>query len=332
MKILITLPEGEIRDTFFTQEYMDRVKSYGELIWNDKGRAFTKAELIESAKNADVIMTCWGTPKIDDDIVKGAKQLKVVAHLGGSVAPYVEQEVFDSGVKVVSGNDYFAESVAEGVIAYALSALRDIPYYSERLKNKRDWYKGYNRGIMDRSIGIVSFGAISKKLAKMLVPFRVNIKVYSRNISDEVLKEYNMSRASLEEIFSTCDIISIHTALNDKTHHMIDKNLLSMIKRDALFINTARGGVIDEKALIEELKTNRFKAVLDVFEVEPLPITSPLYDLENVIIMPHMGGPTIDKRQFITLGLLEDIKGYMENGTVLKHEISKEQARQMSTN
>ncbi|MEG1441294.1 MAG: NAD(P)-dependent oxidoreductase, partial [Oscillospiraceae bacterium] len=222
MKILITLPEGEIRDTFFTQEYMDRVKSYGELIWNDKGRAFTKAELIESAKNADVIMTCWGTPKIDDDIVKGAKQLKVVAHLGGSVAPYVEQEVFDSGVKVVSGNDYFAESVAEGVIAYALSALRDIPYYSERLKNKRDWYKGYNRGIMDRSIGIVSFGAISKKLAKMLVPFRVNIKVYSRNISDEVLKEYNMSRASLEEIFSTCDIISIHTALNDKTHHMID--------------------------------------------------------------------------------------------------------------
>ena len=111
---------------------------------------------------------------------------------------------------------------------------------------------------------------------------------------------------------------------------MVDARLLSMIKDGALFINTSRGAVVDQKALEAELAKNRFRAVLDVYEVEPLPADNPLYDMENVLLMPHMGGPTFDLHALITRELLIESKNYIDNGGELTHELTRARAEHMS--
>ena len=110
---------------------------------------------------------------------------------------------------------------------------------------------------------------------------------------------------------------------------MIDRRLLKMIQKDAVLVNTSRGRVIDEKALIEELKQNRFKAVLDVYEKEPLPDDSPLRKMENTLLIPHMGGPTADRRKYATLAVVDDINNLLSNRPLV-HEITAERASRMT--
>lgn len=322
MEILVTQPAGNTRDSFITPDCEELLKKLGNVEYNSIGREFTPAELREKLKGKDIALTGWGTAKLDKAVLEGNDTLKMIAHTGGTVNSLVDGYAYSQGIRVASGNDVYAESVAEAVIAYMLLGLRKIPKYMG-LVRENSWYNYVDSwdGLLDRTVGFVSFGMIPKHLVRMLKPFRVKIKVYSGHISDEELKLYGMERASLEEIFSTCDVISIHSALNEKTRHMINKELLQKIRSGALLVNTSRGAVIDEEALTEEMKKNRFTAVLDVYEHEPLPLNHPLRTLPNVYPIPHMGGPTYDRRRFVTLALIEDMKN-MINGKPLKTEIS----------
>lgn len=343
MKILFNVPTEWLQSTdkeefnFLSEERLRKLREDFDVLLNDYEKHYTKEELIERIHDADAVITHWGSTKIDADVLAHAKKLKIVAHLAGTVKAYVSEEVFDKGIKVISANDtYFAESVAEGVLAYALVGQRHIDKHILNMSNPCE--KGWKcevpeiRGLLGKTVGIVSFGTVAKYFVKLLKPFHCRVLVYSRSISDDVLKEYGMERATLDEIFETCDIISIHTALNEKTHHFIDADLLSKIKEGALLINTSRGAVIDEPALIKELQKNRFSAVLDVFETEPLPVESELYEMENVIIFPHKAGPTFDMYNTLTCGILDEVTAFLLHGENPKSELSKERAMSMSFN
>lgn len=321
---------------FFPKENIEKLESKFEVVWNKTGGRLTKEELIEKVDDCDAVITCWGSNMFDEEVLAHAPKLKILAHFAGSVAPYVSEALYDRGIKVIGANDMmFAESVAEGAIAYMLCSQRKIKKIQKHIENRAEgWVESrkdpFKRGLLYKTVGIVSFGAIGEHLARMLQPFNCKIKVYSRNISDEKLQKYNMQRASLEEIFSTCDIISLHTAWNKHTEKMINKDLIKMIKDDALLVNTARGQIIDEEALTEELKTGRFSAALDVFWQEPLPSESELYGLENVLIMPHNGGPTPDLYKYIADSLIDEMYDYLENGAPLKSEIPKAKGLSMT--
>jgi len=342
MKILVNAPYDFITDksgkndenVFFTSENIDKIESKFEVIWNKTKDHFTKEEVLERIGDVDAIITRWGSVKIDADIIENAPKLKLVAHLCGTVRPFVSEELYEKGIKVISANDkLFSESVAEAALVYAIMSLRRIDELLRNISNFRadGWGKPKKRrGLFDKSVGIIGFGSVAEHFVKLLQPFRCKIKVFTPIISKEKLNEYKMKRADLEEIFSTCDVISIHSAYNEQTHHMIDKKLLQKIKQDAVLVNTARGGIIDEAALTEELKKGNFFAVLDVFEKEPLPSESPLYDLENVIIMPHKGGPTPDRLKHIASAIIDEMQGFLIEGKPLKNEISKERAFTMS--
>ena len=164
----------------------------------------------------------------------------------------------------------------------------------------------------------------------MLKPFRVKLKLYSGYPIDEAfLNENNAIQASLEEIFSTCRVISVHSALNDRTKGMIGKEHFDLLQDGAIFVNTARGAIIREDEMIEALKENRFRAVLDVFCQEPLAQDSPLRCLDNVYCMPHMGGPTADRCPNITLRLADDIQRFA-NDEALQYEITRDYAKRMT--
>ncbi|CAM3904172.1 hydroxyacid dehydrogenase [Cohnella lubricantis] len=330
IKVLVTMPMHSVFHTFFNQELVQELEQFADVSWNTSPtEQFTKEELCEKIRDVDIIVTGWGTLPLDEEVLRHADKLRMVAHTGGSVNPYVTDAVYERGIRVVSGNNLFAESVAEGVIAYALASLRDIPKYSQDLKQGIWPSSYYNKGLLDKRIGIVGYGMISRYTVEMLKPFRPRIKVYSRHISQEELDRHQMTRADLEDIFSTCDIVSIHAARTPDTHHMITEELLNRMPEGSLLINTARGAIIDEEAMCRVLANRPIYAVLDVFEAEPLPSNHPLTKLDNVILMPHMGGPTVDRRFMVTKQVIGDMKRFL-NGEPLICEISQAYANQMT--
>lgn len=333
MKALITTPRGKIFDTFFTPENIKLAESLGEIVWNPYERHLTKEEVKALAADCDVYVTTWSSPQLDAEILAAAPNIKLLTHLCGTVKPFVSDAMWERGVRVICGNDYFALSVAEGTVGYMLAAQRDIPKYSTDLKEKRQWKSDeiFTQSLLRKTVGLVSYGAIAKHLVRMLQPFQVKLKVYDIvEIPAADKEKYGIEQVSLDELFSTCEIISIHTPYFDATHHLINKDLLAKIQPNALLVNTSRGPVIDQAALVEELRTGRFRALLDVYEVEPPHADDPLFDVPNLIMMPHMAGPTINLRQYITHDLLLESAAFVDKGAPLKNEVTKARAAQMS--
>ena len=308
MNILVTMPADKRRDTFFTKFSMERLQSLGNVTLNPYDRDYTIDELKVALKGIDIVFCCWGSAQYNADLLAHADSLKVIAYCAGSVAGVATPEVYEKGIAMLGANCVFAESVAESCVCYTMVGLRRIEHYTNNVRTglwREDPF--YNEGIMDRTIGLVGFGAIAKKFVEFLKPYRNKILVYSGHLTKEEADKYGVELATLEEIFEKSDVVSIHQGLNDRTRHMVKREHLDLMKEGSLLVNTARGAVIDEKELIEVLKTGKINAVLDVFEEEPPAPDSVLRKLPNVTILPHMGGPTIDRRQYCVTKLVEDI-------------------------
>ncbi|MBQ4110199.1 MAG: hydroxyacid dehydrogenase [Clostridia bacterium] len=332
MKVFVSVPKNDgVMETFFPENVKKYLEERFEVTYLPKDDEFpTIEEFKEYAKDADIVMTGWCHPVIDAKMLEGTN-IKMIAHTGGSVGSLVVPETYDKGVKVISGNIYYARSVAEGTVGYILAGLRKIPDYVNCVR-----YGGWqpeqypSERLIDQTVGIVGLGAISRNLIKMLQVFDVKIKIYSNYPIDEnYLKENNATQVSLEEIFSTCKIVSLHSAMNERTRGMIRKEHFDMLQDGALFINTARGRVIVEEDLIAALKEDRFRAVLDVYYKEPLPADSDLRKLHNVYCMPHVGGPTMDFYEVITKYLIDDMVKF-EKGESVDTEITREYAARMT--
>lgn len=335
MKALITLPKNGNFPRFFTDENIALANSLGEMIWNEKERQLTVDEIVARVGDCDAYITGWGSPALDRTILDAAPDLRLLVHLCGSVAGYAGDAVWERGVRVICGNDFFAESVAEGTVGYMLSALRDIPKYSTALSERGEWKRGgvYTKSLLGKTVGVVSYGAVARYLVRMLQPFRVKIKVYDiAPLPPADVAQYGLQQASLAEVFSTSDIITVHTPLLEQTYHLIDEKLLKLIPDGALLVNTSRGAIIDQAALERELLTGRFQAALDVYEQEPITKESPLTGLKNALLMPHMAGPTTDLMQVITRNLLQESADYLDRGAPLRHEITRERTAMMTVN
>ncbi len=330
MKILVTLPEGDIRDTFITPVQKEELAALGEVVYNPFSRHYEDDELRDALVGVDYVFTGWGTHKLTEEVLSKADKLKMICHVGGTVKPYVSEEAYAKGIKVISGNEIYAKSVAEGVIAYLLCVLRRLPYYESELK-KGNWPETFkNRGLIGRSIGLVGFGAITKLVIPMLRLFDMKIKVYSRYLTDEQKRDYGIEYADVEEIFKTCDIVSLHSAYTPSTHHMITGDHMRSMKKDAILLNTARGPIVDEEAMVEVLHERPdLIAVLDVYGNEPLSAGDPILLCENTFTMPHQGGPTIDMRGVVTSALVRNIIS-LENGKPLDLEITWEQCQKQT--
>ena len=333
MKTLITLGRDERFYTFFPPENIELANSLGETVWNESESQWTARAAAERIGESEVYVTAWDCPRLDEEILDHAKNLRLMVHLGGTVIPYVTEAVWDRGIRVISGNDLMAESVAEATVAYMLTAQRRIPHYHRRFTERKVWREtgDFTDSLLGKTVGLVSYGAIPRHLVRMLSPFRVKIKVYDiKPLPKEDKEKYGLCEASLEEIFSTCDIVSLHTPLYDATYHMIDDRLLGLLKKDALLVNTTRGGIVDEAALVKHLRAKDFRAVIDVYEEEPPKADDPLFECENAILIPHMGGPTVNMRAYITEVLLKEAKAFIDGDGALTHEITKDMAKRMS--
>lgn len=312
MKIFVSIQESETRDTFITLRALKKLQEVGEVTLCSGTKPLSEEELVDQAYDADVIVCCWGTVKFTKELIKRLPNLKIIAYTAGAMGGVVDPDIIDTGVQALTGNYMFAKSVAEGCAGYILCSLRRMERYMKQTR-ETGWFADWeNKGLYGKRVGLVGFGEIAKALVPILQSFHTEIWVNSGHMTEEEATSYGVKRASREELFSECDIISLHLALNEKNLACIDRRLLSLIKPEALLVNTARARVVDEEALIDLLKENRFTAMLDVHYAEPIPKDHPFLTLENVMLMPHMGGPTIDMREQITMAFADDLQAFKE--------------------
>lgn len=314
MNIYIAMPNTAVTETFITPRSLRRLRKLGNVDRNMSDKQLTADEMVRNAASADVIFCGWDTIKFTKELVDRLPRLKVIAYVAGSMAPVVDEDTFDGGVVALTGNYIFARSVAEACLCYTLCALRRIEKYTGLVRSGGWRTKEFdNRGLFGKRVGLVGFGAIAKNFVELLKPFDVEIMVNAEHLTDDDAARYNVSLASREEVFSQCDVVSIQLALNEETYGCIDRRLLGLLKKDAVFLNTARGEIVDQNALEELLEEKRFWAALDVYSPEPLPEDSRLRTLENTVLIPHMGGPTIDMREYIVLSFARDLEAFERN-------------------
>lgn len=330
ISILQAMPRCESTWTFLTQDNIRFLSTLGNVVWNTRTTHMSPEEFREALADMDVCVCGWNTPRLDAYVLGKANRLKLVAYTAGSVAKVATDDMYDRGIRIVSGNEAFAQSVAEGTIAYMLASLRRLETYQQYMADT-GWKPAnfQTQSLLGKTVGIVGYGAISRYLVGMLRPFQVRIKLFSRHTTAEEAQAIGVEKADLEEIFSSCDIVTLHCARSPANHHLIDDRLLKTMRPGALLVNTSRGDVVDEKALAAHVCSGHIRAALDVYETEPLPMDSPLRGCEDILLQPHLGGPTMDRRPVAARLVLDDIQRFIENQP-LENEIPRWRAKTMT--
>lgn len=333
MNILLNVAEGIIKEKYFPKEIMDKLKSLGNVKQNMLNRPWTEDELADEIIGMDICITHWHSTQITPKVVKNADKLKFIGHCAGSVFNIVCQDVFKKGIKVSSSNRVMAKAVAEGALAFMLASRLKFKKYMD-LTQSGSWKAGVSeygdmKSLHGAEVLLVGFGDIAKYLYDLLVPFNVKLSVYDPFLKQEVINAYTDVNFinDLDSAICQADIVSIHASKNPGSKRLIGKDRIDMIKNEALFVNTARGSIVDEKYLTKVLQSGRIDAALDVYEEEPLSTDSPLRDLPNVICMPHVSGSSV------VLGYAESMISEIENiieNKPLAYEISAEKAGMMT--
>ena len=201
-----------------------------------------------------------------------------------------------------------------------LACMRRVAYWTHQMHEEGGWKTNSTEtlSLFDRRIGLHGFGAIAKGLVPLLRPFTSRISAYTEGVPDLVYQEHGVNKASsLQELFSENDVVIEVEALTPERHQMIDETLLRSIPQGGVFVNVARGALVDEDALVRVVKSTGLQIGLDVFASEPLAVDHPLRGCRNVVMLPHLSGPTTDRRCDAADHAMENLKRFREGRQVL---------------
>jgi phosphoglycerate dehydrogenase-like enzyme len=240
-------------------------------------------------------VTGWGTPPLDECLLTHATSLKLVAHAAGSIRHLVPFTAIEEGrLQVTHAAIHIGEAVSEFVMAQVLAFLRHPAELAAGMRSNEPWFdlrsRLLGRLLGDQTVGLLGAGYIGRMMMRLFRAFNARVLVYDPYLTEPQAREMGAELCGLNDLLRRSDIISLHVPSLPETRHLIGAEQLALIKDGALFINTARGAIVDEQALIAELRKDRFTAVLDVYEKEPLPHDSPLRTLPNAILAPHAAG------------------------------------------
>jgi phosphoglycerate dehydrogenase-like enzyme len=327
--VLFAIPDGPLKRHMFSAQWQTRLERIARVEWNDTGREFAGGELAERMADKDILITGWGSPKVTGAVLDAAPRLRMIAHCAGTVRWLVEESFFDRGITLTNANLALAPSVAEYCLMTILMARWRI---LDSIRRVRDGLWQSNNdvvpGLNGATIGLIGYGAIGEALIPLLRRFDVTIRVSSGHLSEAQARRMGVSRCSMEEALRS-DVVSLHKTLTDETRHMLGERELGMIPDGGLLVNTSRGALIDEAALIRRLERGGLYAVLDVFEEEPLPENHPLRNMPGAIVTPHSAGTSVYYRRAMADLVLEDI-GRVLDGVPPRGAISKEKYLSMT--
>ncbi|GAA1647744.1 hydroxyacid dehydrogenase [Kribbella alba] len=256
------------------------------------GAAFlADPEIRDALGEVDVLLTGWGCPAISPEVLVAAPKLQAIIHAAGSVKGFVDPAVFDRGIQVSSAVVANALPVAEFTVAMIiLSGKRALRLGAEYKATKHRPDPSNVPGNYGSTVGLLGASRIGRMVAERLRAFDLEVLISDPYLSEAEASELGAELVELDALFSRSDILSVHAPLLPETVGLVDARLLGLLRDGSVLINTARGRIIDAAALEKECRSGRIDAVLDVTDPEPLPPDSPLLELPNVFLTPHLAG------------------------------------------
>ncbi len=245
-------------------------------------------------REAEVLITGWGCPPLDAAVLAAAPQLRAVVHACGTIKPLVTPACWERGIVWSSAAAANALPVAEYALAMILLAGKDVFAMQadyRREQRSLDLTQDYlDAGNYRRRVGIVGASQIGRRVLELLAPHDLTLLVCDPFLDAAGARALGAELVELDELMATSDVVSLHAPELPSTYRMLDRRRLALMRDGATFVNTARESLVDPEALIDELRSGRLKAILDVTEPEPLPPDSPLWSLPNVVLTPHVAG------------------------------------------
>jgi D-3-phosphoglycerate dehydrogenase len=273
-------------------------------------------ELIKIIGDYDGMIVRSAT-KVTEKLLAHAKKLKVVGRAGVGVDNIDLKAATNKGVIVVNAPDGNTIAAAEHTMAMMLALARKVPAAAAKLK-EGVWNKKAFLGVelRNKTLGVIGLGRIGSAVARRAMAMEMGILAYDPYISAENAANLGVKLATLEDIYINADFITVHMPLTKETRHMINGESIAIMKDGVRIINCARGGIVDEEALYEGLKSGKVAgAALDVFEKEPN-TESPLYEFENFIATPHLGASTIEAQINVAVDVSKEIADYLQGNMV----------------
>ena len=292
------------------------------------------AAVAAAAERCEVLVTGWGTPALVDTLRAWSPErfaLRLVGHTAGSIKHLLPPEALQAGLRVSHSNDSLAEAVAEFTLGSIIAARRQMFLAAKRFKNRQPAPAFTTmRELAGSTIGIIGASAIGRRVMDLLRPWKVRILLYDPYASAESAAAYAAQPVDLLTLMRASDIVSLHAPVTPETLNMLGAEHFAAMPAGALFINTARGRLVDHDALLAELQTGRISAVLDVTDPhEPLPVDSPFFQLENCTVFPHIAGHSVEARQRQGQMVADDVLAYL-CGQPLAYEVNVQRWSQMA--
>jgi phosphoglycerate dehydrogenase-like enzyme len=312
-----------VKEELLSSLHMQRLDRACRLVDPGPFRSFDA--LGEATGRVQVLITSWGCPRIDRDVVATLPGLKLIAHLAGSVKGFIDEQVWRMGIQISNAVAANAVPVAEYTLAAILFANKRVlqlaDFYRRHHENRAPWTReAPNVGNYHKIVGIIGASHVGRKTIELLQPFDLKVLVYDPYLTPMQARELGAQKVGLAELLSSADVASLHAPLLPETRHMLGAREFALLKDGATFINTARGAIVDHGALEAELVSGRLNAVLDTTEPEVLPASSPLYRLPNVLLTPHIAGSLGTETQRLADYIVDEVERF-SRGQMLKFRV-----------
>ncbi|MCD4753286.1 MAG: hydroxyacid dehydrogenase [Anaerolineaceae bacterium] len=285
----------------------------------------------EILQEVEVIFSSWGMVKLDAELLEFAPNLKAVFYGAGSIRYFTSSAFWKRGIKVSSAYHINGEFVANFTLAQILLSLKRYWHYLHQYKiNHQTWLRDPIPGMYKSKVGIISLGAIGRKVIELLKPFDLEVWAYDPYYQQTQADEFGVKLCSLETIFQQCNIVSLHTPWLPETEGLITGGHISSMKQGATFINTARGAVVREKEMVQALEQRPdLTALLDVTYPEPPSENSKLFALPNIILSPHIAGAMDGEIEKMGALMVSEFLRW-KNEEVMQFEINEENAKTLA--
>ena len=325
MRILIAIRDPLLREKILSQNALELLERLGTCdVLHDE-------ELKDVIGNYEAVITGWRSEKLTDEVLDRATDLEFIGHSAGTVVPYMDESVFSRGIRVVNANRVLARATAEGAFAMIQASSWKLAEYADTLRNG-NWSDNEHDevpGLAGKTLGLVGFGDITRQMIRLAGPYDMKILVASGHMTQQDAETLGVIHTDLETLLMQSDIISLHNTLTSATRGMIGDREFSMMKDGALFVNTARGPIVQSDALIRALETGRIRAVVDVYDSEPLPSDHPFRKLKNLSLYPHIAAFASTWKHELVHCVAEDLERFCK-GEPLMGEITAEKFRRLT--
>ncbi|MFN8634122.1 MAG: D-2-hydroxyacid dehydrogenase family protein [Chloroflexota bacterium] len=280
----------------------------------------TPEEVIRRIKDAEIVVANRERTPLGAAILDGAPNLRLIAQTGArgahlDVPASTERGILIAGTagsKNVRSAPFNAASTVEATVGLMIAASRRIPA-GDALIRSGGWNQFVGRELAGRKLGIVGHGRIGSRVGEICKAIGMTVYAWSPNMTPERAEAAGIIAMELDDLLAEVDVVSIHLQLTPMSRGIISRERLAKMKPDALLVNTARGPIVDEEAMVEMLQTGKlWGAGLDVYGQEPPPPDHPLFSLQNVVLTPHIGWVSEDSFQGFFEGIVENVEAYLD--------------------